>query len=160
MSRPFLKAAALSFATSVALLSAAPAHAEPAPVQLMLEGTKLNLAYIDTTNSSNITFVEKGEANYVESSQRGSVNSLAVLQLGDTLQADVEVDGDKSTVEVQQIQDTSNRSGKQKHKRNRPGKQKIERGMVEGNYIVVYHAGGFAYAQVSSSLPDVGRLGR
>jgi hypothetical protein len=150
MSRHFLKAAALSFATSVALLSAVPVHAEPAPVQLMLEGTKLNLAYIDTTNSSNIILVEKGETNYVESYQRGSVNSLAVLQLGDTLQADVELDGDKNTVEVQQIQG----------KGNRRGKQKIQRGMVEGNYIVVYHAGGFAYAQITSSPPDVGRLGR
>jgi hypothetical protein len=150
MSRHFLKAAALSFATGVALLSAVSARAEPTPVQLKLEGTKLNLAYIDTTNSSNIILVEKGEDNYVKSSQRGSINSLALLQLGDTLQAVIETDGDKNTVAVQQIQDDSNPSGE----------QKIQRGVLDGNFILVYNAGAFAYAEVTSSPPVVGRLGR
>ena len=150
MSRHFLKAAALSFATGVALLSAVSAHAEPAPVQLKLEGTKLNLAHVDTTNSSNIILVEKGVDNYVRSSQRGSVNGIKVLQLGYTQQVDIETDGDKNTVEVQQIQDESTPSGE----------QEIQRGMVDGNFILVYNAGAFAYGQVSSSPPVVGSLGR
>jgi hypothetical protein len=150
MSRHFLKAAALSFATSVALPLAAPAHAEPTPVRLDLAGTELNLAYIDTTNPSNIILVQKGEDNYVESYQRGSINGLAVLQLGYTQEVDAVMDGDKNTVNIQQVQ----------HKGRPRAKQKLLRAVVGGNYYLSYTSNGFGFGQVTSYAPRVGNLGR
>jgi hypothetical protein len=151
MSRHFLKAAALSFATGVALLSAAPAlAAEPTLVDIKLGGKQLNLLYMNTTRDSAFRVVQEGKKNLVDSHLSGTVNRLQVHQFGQVMRVDAEIDGVENTLAVQQKQ------LKKKHS----SKQEIQRGMVEGNYIVVYHAGGFASAQITSSPPDVGRLGR
>jgi hypothetical protein len=151
MSRRFLMAAALGFATGVALLSAAPAHAdEPTAVQFKQGGTKLNIAIIDTENSSDITIVQEGENNRVDSRQGGSVNALKVKQAGDSMLIDADMDGEKNTVVVEQISDGTQRRGA----------QSIQRALVDGNYFTVYNNGEYSIAEVTGKAPQVGRLGR
>jgi hypothetical protein len=120
---------------------------------IALDGTKLNLARIDSRNANLYRLDLKGERNILSSSQSSAgLAGLAATMIGPRNEADVRVDAPLALVSVAQAA-SGDLSGA-------APVQGLTESIVNGDYVTAYRSGGFGYVEIVSDAPSIGRLSR